>query len=65
MLKKAIMVILGIGAAISFLLLLGSAGALDENCISFTEGAKDMVIFTVLFMICVSIDLILANKEND
>lgn len=62
MLKKVIMAILAIGAIASFILLLGSAGALDANCISTKEGTKYMVIFTILFIICVSIDLILAKK---
>ena len=64
MFKKVMMVILGIGAIISLVLLIGSAGALDVDCIDFSTGAKDMVIFTLLFVICISIDLILANKED-
>ena len=57
MIRKAIMFIFGIGAAISFFLLLGAAGALDTNSISSSDGTKYMILFTVLFGICVSVEL--------
>lgn len=65
MIRKAIMFIFGIGAAISFFLLLGAAGALDTNSISSSDGTKYMILFTVLFGICVSVDLILTKKEEE
>ena len=65
MIRKVIMFIFGIGAMLSFFLLLGAAGALDTNSISSSDGTKYMILFTALFGICVSVDLILDKKKED
>lgn len=62
---KVIQVLLGLGAIVSLILVIASAGALDVNCIDFSTGAKDMIIFTLLFIICVSLNLIITKKEDD
>ena len=62
--KQVLSVIFAIGAVIAFILLIGAAGAIDNNSISFSDGTKYMVICLGAFALCVVAALGLSNKEQ-
>lgn len=63
--RKVLSAIFGVGAFISFTLLLGAAGAIDTDSIGFNTGSKYLVILTIVFVVCTILAQALSNKEEE
>lgn len=53
-----------IGLLVSFIMLIGIAGAIDCDTLTFADGIKKMVVWFIVF-ICSAIGIIHVEKEED
>lgn len=50
---------------VSFFLIIGTAGAIDQDCIDTDTGFKEMFIFLAIFALCVLIGNLCKGEEYE